>query len=86
MEHRASLQPEHPEYMPLHRDARYRQDERILLKNVNKLTWFKSENLGDSFKNMWKKKMQYRWKKKMSKGSKKTVECRADNKQSGNSH
>ena len=70
MEHRASLEPDHPRYMPLHRSVGHRQHERTLLKHVNKLTWFKKENLGDPFRNKWKDMIKYKWNHKTSRGKK----------------
>ena len=65
MERRAALHDEHPEYKPMHREFYYKRNERILLKYVDKTTWFKTENLGDPFKNKWRRMIKYRWSSKV---------------------
>ena len=58
MKYRDSLSPDHIQYMPLHRLRDHNSSERILLKYVNIMLWFKEEKLCDPFKQLWRKNIK----------------------------
>ena len=60
MKYRDSLSPDHIQYMPLHRLRDHNSSERILLKYVNIMLWFKEEKLCDPFKQLWRKNIKRR--------------------------
>ena len=66
MVYRASLAEDNEEFMPLHRPYRYRRHERLLVKYVDKMLWFKKDKLGDPHKNDWRKNIKFKWSRRMA--------------------
>ena len=47
-------------YLPLHREESFRRNERILLKFIEPMVWFKDLKLKDPYKNAWKSRVTRR--------------------------
>ena len=54
---RSRLDADSPKFKPLYRARSYRTAERLLQKYVEDMTWYKDKNLGDLYKNEWKRKI-----------------------------
>ena len=52
---RSKLDKSDPKYMPLHRRAEHRREERLITKYVGAMTWFTDQQYGDPYKSEWKK-------------------------------
>ena len=52
---RAGLDPEDEKYQPLYRERSYMEEERKILKYINPCTWYTGENLGEKFRQDWKR-------------------------------
>ena len=61
---RSKLLESDKRFMPLYRQRSFRARERILLKYVEKSTWYTNMNLGDQFRNDWKYRITNRGRKK----------------------
>ena len=58
MIYRNGLPSDHKLAMPLHRRRDHRLEERRIAKYLNQTTWYTEVNLGDEFKNEWKKNIK----------------------------
>ena len=58
MKYRSKLAPTDRKFMPLHRERGFKRHERILIKYVNVMLWYKEEKLSDPFRQLWKRKIR----------------------------
>ena len=54
MVERSKLKETDKRFMPLHRSRTFKMRERLILKYIEKTTWYTNLNLGDQFRNCWK--------------------------------
>ena len=55
MQFRESLSPGERMYRPLHRARDFKSEERLLSKYLSHSTWYTELNIGDEFKDLWKR-------------------------------
>ena len=64
---RASYSIKDPRYQPLHRPPDHKATERIMNKYVSGMVWYKPFDLGDEFRQGWKRRLKYRGQKTSTK-------------------
>ena len=60
MVQRSEKKPTDPKYRPLYRPRIYQRNERLIVKRIQQSTWFKGDDLGDPWRQGWKKKIVHR--------------------------
>ena len=60
MKMRNKLPVDHIKYMPVHRSRDFNREERILIKYVEIMTWYKNENISDPYRQGWRRNVRYR--------------------------
>ena len=60
MVERDALPTDDPKYQPLYRSREYKREERMILKRIEKTTWYKGMDLGDQYRQEWKKRVKLR--------------------------
>ena len=55
---RSKMDKKNPAFQPLYRPPNFRSAERIITKYVNRFIWFKKIELGDSFRQDWKRRIK----------------------------
>ena len=58
MVQRSKLKETDTKFMPLHRSRTFKMRERLILKYIEKTTWYTGLNLGDQFRNSWKSRIR----------------------------
>ena len=61
---RSERMPTDPKYRPLYRPRTYQKNERLILKRIQQSTWFRDGDLGDPWRQGWKKKISNNIKKR----------------------
>ena len=54
---RSERMPTDPKYRPLYRPRTYQRNERLILKRIQQSTWFQDGDLGDPWRQGWKRKI-----------------------------
>ena len=60
MRERDLLPIENKKYQPLYRPNDYKQEERLMWKYISSVIWYKDIDLGDEFRQHWKRKIKFK--------------------------